>query len=235
MNPITENTNGPASAAGLSHVKLKVCGVTQPEQARALRDLGVSLLGLNFHPPSPRFVTPELASELVQAWGDGASVVGVFVDRSPEEIFDIAERSGIGVAQLHGDEADETIAIVAARMPVIKAFRIRDLKSLEAAAAQMERLRHAEVELSAALIDGYSAAAHGGTGVSVGKELVLAAEKLHPKLILAGGLTPENVAERLTWIKPWAVDVASGVESEPGVKRLDAVAEMRRITWEMSV
>ena len=207
---------------------LKVCGVTRPEQATALRQMGVGLLGLNFHPASPRYLRPELASELVKAWGDAGSAVGLFVDRSADEIAQIQAITGFGIAQLHGDEPDGVIAQVAARMPVIKAFRIKNQASLEQAAVQLKRLQEQGVELLAALIDGYSAAAHGGTGVSVAHDLVLAALGLHPRLMLAGGLTPENLGERLGWLTPWAVDVASGVESEPGVKKLDAVAAMLR-------
>lgn len=228
MSQSPEQEQGPALPAGPSRVMLKVCGVTGPEQANALRGMGVNLLGLNFHPASPRFVPPELAIQLVHAWGDPASVVGLFVDRSADEIIDLQAQIGFGIAQLHGDEPDETIAQVAARMPVIKAFRIKNLASLKQAAGQLEHLQLQGVTLLAALIDGYSASAHGGTGVSVAHDLVLAALGLYPRLMLAGGLTPENLAERLGWITPWAVDVASGVESRPGVKNLDAVAAMLR-------
>lgn len=232
MNRSTDQTQGPASPAGPSCVKLKVCGVTLPEQATALRGLGVHMLGLNFHPASPRFVPPDLARQLVQAWSDPASAVGLFVDRSTEDILALQAQTGFGIAQLHGDEPDGTIVQVAAQMPVIKAFRIKDATSLDEAAAQLDRLRQQGVELLAALIDGYSAAAHGGTGVTVGRDLVLAACCLHHRLMLAGGLTPENLAQRLAWISPWAVDVASGVESRPGVKNLDAVAAMLRVMAE---
>jgi phosphoribosylanthranilate isomerase len=148
------------------------------------------------------------------------------VDRSAHEILDLQTLTGFGIAQLHGDETDQTISDVAARLPVIKAYRVRDQNSLDQARAQIQRLHTSGVDIYAALIDGYSAVAHGGTGVSVAQELVLAARGLHPRLILAGGLTPVNLGERLGWITPWAVDVASGVEVAPGLKSLEAVAAM---------
>ena len=226
MNLNQKTSSSPAQKVGLLRVRLKVCGVTIPSQAKELRQMGVDLLGLNFHPPSPRFVSPELALQLVQAWGDPATVVGVFVDRTAQEVLEIQQSTGFGIAQLHGDESDEIVAEVASKMPVIKAIRIKDHDSLERAGAQLARLKNLGVDLKAVLIDGYSASAHGGTGVSVAKDLVLSAISLYPNLILAGGLSPENLEDRLTWIQPWAVDVASGVESEPGVKQMDAVLSM---------
>ena len=89
MNLNQKTPSSPAQKVGLLRVRLKVCGVTIPSQARELRQMGVDLLGLNFHPPSPRFVPPELARQLVQAWGDPATVVGVFVDRTAQEVLEI--------------------------------------------------------------------------------------------------------------------------------------------------
>ena len=223
MNHNQKTPFSPASKVGLLRVLLKVCGVTIPNQAKELRELGVDLLGLNFHPSSPRFVSAELARQLVQAWGDQSTVVGVFVDRSAQEVIETHQATGFGIAQLHGDETAETVAEVASKLPVIKAFRIKDHDSLERAGHLLDLLKAKGVELKAVLIDGYSASAHGGTGVSVAKDLVISATRLHPNLILAGGLTPGNLAERLAWVQPWAVDVASGVESSPGVKQMDAV------------
>lgn len=205
---------------------LKICGVTQTDQAAALKQQGVNLLGLNFHPKSPRFVDNLLAKELVRAWGDPSTVVGVFVDRSPEEIFAIRDQTGIGIAQLHGDESPATVAAVASEMPVIRAFRIKDETTLELARIHINQVLELGQSLRAALIDGYCSAAHGGTGVTVGESLVKKAINLHPKLILAGGLTPENIDDRLDWIIPWAVDVASGVETSPGIKNLETVSKM---------
>lgn len=213
----------------LTHPLLKVCGITQPAQAQSLARLGVCLIGLNFHPSSPRYVAPDLAAEIAQAWGSPSSAVGLFVNRTPDEIFEIQARVGFGIAQLHGEETLETIQAVAARLPVIRAFRVKDAESLALARNQIAQLTAQNVSIYAALIDGYSAAAHGGTGVAVERHLVESAQGLHPRLMLAGGLSPNNLAERLGWIKPWAIDVASGVEISPGVKDLDAVLAMLRI------
>jgi len=213
---------------------MKVCGVTQPDQAAALRRLGIDFLGLNFHPPSPRFVTSAEARKLVEAWADPASTVGVFVDRSAEEVFACQEDAGFGVAQLHGSETTETVVAVACRMPVIRAFRVQDSGSLDMARRQVDEIEAAGGTLFAVLIDGYSPNAHGGTGQTVAEDLVRQAEMLHRRLILAGGLRPENLAERLAWIRPWCVDVASGVESAPGIKNLAAVEAMARCIRETS-
>ena len=213
---------------------LKVCGITQPAQAQSLANLGVGLIGLNFHPPSPRYASPDLAAEIARAWGSPGTVVGLFVNRTPDEIFEIQAKVGFGIVQLHGEESLETICAVAARLPVIRAFRVKDAESMAHARDQIARLAAQNVSLYAALIDGYSAAAHGGTGVAVERHLVESARDLHPRLMLAGGLSPNNLAERLGWINPWAIDVASGVEISPGVKDPDAVSAMLRIISETS-
>lgn len=213
---------------------LKVCGVMQPAQAEALANMGVSLLGLNFYRPSPRYVSPELGLELAEAWGRQSSLVGLFVNSTPEEIFKIHEQVGFGLVQLHGEEPVEIISEVAEKLPTIRAYRIKNSESLATARNEVETLRSMGVSLHAALIDGYSTAAHGGTGASVDRQLVESAIDLHPKLMLAGGLSPANLAERLGWIRPWAIDVASGVETEPGVKDLSAVKAMLRIISETS-
>lgn len=228
MKSVPNHDSAPVPATGADRVRMKVCGVTEPQQATALRHLGVDFLGLNFHPPSPRFVQPEIARELVEAWGDAASTVGVFVDRSADEVLSLQKNTGFGIAQLHGSETNDTIVAIAKRVPVIRAFRVQDADSLEMARRQIESVESAGATLFAVLIDGYSPNAHGGTGQTVAEELVRQAVGLHPRLILAGGLRPENLAERLRWIRPWCVDVASGVESAPGIKDLAAVEAMSR-------
>lgn len=228
MKSLPNHEAAPVNATGADRIRMKVCGVTLPKQASALRQMGVDYLGLNFHPPSPRFVHPEIARSLVEAWGDPASAVGVFVDRSTEEVLVCQKIAGFGIAQLHGSESSETIIAIARRLPVIRAFRVRDAGSLDAAKRQIDEIESSGVAIFAVLIDGYSPNAHGGTGQTVSQELVRQAVNLHPRLILAGGLRPENLAERLSWIRPWCIDVASGVESAPGIKDLAAVEAMSR-------
>jgi len=209
-------------------VRLKVCGVTQPGQAAELRRLGVDYLGLNFHPKSPRYVDPGLAAKIVDAWNEPDSTVGVFVDRPAAEVLETLRRANVRIAQLHGDETPETVAAIARHVPVIRAFRIRDAESLETARRQIETLENTGVHLLAVLIDGYAPGAHGGTGHTVAEELVRSSSGLHSRVILAGGLKPGNLAERLAWIRPWCVDVASGVETSPGIKAPAAVEAMVR-------
>ncbi len=220
--------SAPVPKTEADRVRLKVCGVTLPDQAAELRRLGVDLLGLNFHPKSPRYVDPELAARIVDAWGDPASTVGVFVDHSEEKVLETLRRSNVRIAQLHGDEPAETVVAIARQVPVIRAFRIRDAASLEIAREQIDAIEHDGIHLFAVLIDGYAPGAHGGTGQTVSENLVRSSDGLHPRVILAGGLKPENLAERLLWIRPWCVDVASGVETAPGIKDLTAVDAMTR-------
>ncbi|MFM7593332.1 MAG: phosphoribosylanthranilate isomerase [Isosphaeraceae bacterium] len=207
----------------------------QPVQAEALAAMGVSLLGLNFYMPSPRYVSPDLGAELAKAWGFRDSLVGLFVNSPAEEIFAVQDKVGFGIAQLHGEEPLEMIIKVAARIPVIRAFRIKDSAALDLARQEIAEIHAHGGVLHAALIDGYSATAHGGTGASVDRQLVESAIDLHPRLMLAGGLSPANLAERLAWIRPWAIDVASGVETQPGVKDPEAVQAMLRIISERSI
>ena len=228
MNDQHPAVSAPVFLTGADRILLKVCGVTVPGQGHEIRAIGADLLGLNFHPPSPRCVSIETAREIVRAWGDPASTVGVFVDRKAEEVLSLCRAAGVGFAQLHGDESAETVAVVARELPVIRAFRIKDEAAFEAARHHLEEVRERGGSIIAALIDGYSAAAHGGTGVTLSESLVKAADSLYPRLVLAGGLNPANLAERLAWIRPWAVDVASGVEVSPGLKDTNAVAAMLR-------
>lgn len=220
--------SAPVPKTAVDRVRLKVCGVTLPAQAAELRRLGVDLLGLNFHPDSPRYVDPELAARIVDAWGDPVSTVGVFVDRSAEEVLETLRSSNVRIAQLHGDEPTETVVAIARHVPVIRAFRVRDASSLANARAHIEAIEKEGIRLLAVLIDGYTAGAHGGTGQTVAENLVRSSGGLHPRVMLAGGLKPGNLAERLLWMRPWCVDVASGVETAPGIKDLSAVDAMAR-------
>jgi len=197
-------------------LKIKVCGLATPDDARACVEAGVDWVGLNFHPGSIRCVEPSQASEIRAALDGRAEAVGLFVDRRPADAIAIARAVGLDLIQLHGSEPPEDLPHFAG-LRVIKAFRVGDLASiatihrfLEAA----ERLGHPPYAI---LVDAFVAGMAGGTGVAIGDDL-LSEMPSHPRLILAGGLTPKNVAERLTRIRPWMVDVASGVESAPGQK-----------------
>jgi phosphoribosylanthranilate isomerase len=189
----------------MSVVRVKICGVTGVEDARAAVRLGADALGLNLWPRSKRFVSAETARLLVRQLPPLVTIVGVFVDPTRDEVLRAIDAVGIQVAQLHGDESPELCASLP--LPVVKAIRVKDSHSLAALASY---------EVSAFLLDS-ATPAYGGSGVAFDWGLAAEAAASLP-VILAGGLTPENVADAVRAVRPLGVDVASGVESAPGVK-----------------
>lgn len=186
-------------------VRVKICGVTRLEDALRAVALGADALGFNFWPGSRRFLAPAAAREIVRRLPPLVTAVGVFVDPSRDEVLRAVADSGVQVAQLHGDEPPALCA--ALPFPVVKALRVRDAASLEA-------LR--QYEVAGFLLDSDSSG-YGGSGATFDWSLAAAAAAARP-VILAGGLRPDNVAGAVRAVRPWAVDVASGVESAPGVK-----------------
>jgi phosphoribosylanthranilate isomerase len=177
---------------------------------------------LNFHPPSPRYVELRVARQIIAALPDRSRVVGLFVDRSPSEVAGIALELGLTTIQLHGEEPPEDLRVLD-RFYLIRAFRLGSSADLS---AMEEHLAHATAlgrVPDAILIDALMPGQQGGTGTLVGDELLPRIPR-HPRLILAGGLTPENVAQRIVQVRPWMVDVASGVELAPGRKDASRVA-----------
>lgn len=207
-------------------VKIKVCGLTSVAEALACVAAGADWIGLNFHPRSPRRIDPVLAAEIVAALPVDARAVGLFVDRPPGEVARVAEQVGLSIVQLHGQEPLADL-LALGHLTIIRAFRLGDA----AAVARLEQTLHQAEALGrapdAVLIDADVAGLAGGTGRSIPLE-VLDGLPVLPRLILAGGLTPENVAERVARVRPWMVDVASGVESSPGRKDPERVAAFVR-------
>jgi phosphoribosylanthranilate isomerase len=200
--------------------RIKICGVTRPEDAAAIAAAGADAIGLNFYPNSPRFVTDEQAAEIIAILPPTVAKVGVFVNADAATIRDKAQRLGLDWVQLHGDEPPDFIAKLPG-LAVIRAVRLRDRVSvvLPDAKGKLVRLPNA------VLVDSFSDAAYGGTGQTVAWEHIPEAKRRLAGLpvILAGGLTPENVAEAIRVARPNALDVASGVESSPGIKDLAKV------------
>ena len=186
-------------------VLVKICGVTRLEDALAAARLGADRVGFNFWPRSRRYVTPAAAAALVAALPPGVLAVGVFVDPTPEELQAAVRASGVRSVQLHGDEPPALCRAVA--LPVVKAIRVKGLGSLSALSAY---------PVSAFLLDSASPG-YGGSGTAFDWALAAQAAARAP-VWLAGGLTPSNVAEAVARVRPLGVDVASGVESAPGVK-----------------
>jgi phosphoribosylanthranilate isomerase len=207
-------------------VKIKVCGVTTVADAVAVAAAGVDWIGLNFHPPSPRYVDPTLAAAIVGVLPAGTEAVGLFVDRGPGEVAELAARVGLTIVQLHGKEPPEDLRALQ-HLRVVRAFRLGDARAI---GAMIEYLNYASWlgrAPDAVLVDAFVPGQQGGTGHGIDPWLLDNLPSF-PRLILAGGLTPENVAERVARVRPWMVDVASGVESSPGHKDPERVAAFVR-------
>jgi phosphoribosylanthranilate isomerase len=187
---------------------VKICGVTNLEDALAAVEVGADLLGFNFYRRSPRYVSPEDARRIVERLPESIKGVGVFVNEPADEVERIARAAGLGAVQLHGDETPEFCQALRG-LKTIKALRVR--AGFDAAACAL-------YTTDALLLDAYTADAFGGTGHTFDWALTRQASECVARLYLAGGLTPDNVAEAVGAVRPYAVDVCSGVETSPGRK-----------------
>ena len=202
---------------------IKVCGITNLEDALAAVEAGADALGFNFYRRSPRYIAPDVARRITEQLPSTVMKVGVFVNESePDEVARIADSAGLTAVQLHGDESPEYCSQLRDRF-TIKAVRARD---------DFEPQVVREYETDAILLDAYATDARGGTGLLVDWEMARRVRELVPQLFLAGGLSPENVAEAIAAIDPYAVDACSSLETVPGkkdMKRLHAfIAAARR-------
>ncbi len=188
-------------------VKVKICGITSVADALAAVEAGADALGFMFYEPSPRNLSFAAAEEIIRQLPPFVAKVGVFVDAGDEFIRQAIAECGLDTVQLHGSEPPEFCRKFAVK--VVKAFRIQNLASLQALPAY---------DNSAWLLDSFVPGQPGGTGARFNWDLALEAKKLGRPIILAGGLTPENVADAVRRVQPFAVDVSSGVESAPGRK-----------------
>jgi phosphoribosylanthranilate isomerase len=195
----------------VSRIRVKICGVTRAEDALAAARLGADALGFNFWPGSRRHVEPGVVRRIVDLLPPFVTPVGVFVNQPEEEMLAIAAASGIQVLQLHGDEPPDLCARLP--LPVVKSIPVGEVRVLA---------RLLSYEVQAFLLDTPSRG-FGGTGRPFDWSLAEGVSEVAP-VILAGGLTPENVAGAIRAVRPWAVDVASGVESSPGVKDADRMS-----------
>lgn len=192
----------------MTDVRIKICGVTRAEDVETCLELGVEWIGFNFWPKSKRYISPDAAAELVRRLPAPTHAIGVFVNSPAEEIAQILDRVPLSAIQLHGDERLEDYAHLPARL--IQVLRISGPESLEKGALSSCA---DEVLLDAAV------AGYGGAGQRFDWTLASAAQRTFDrKVMLAGGLTPENVAQAVRDVAPAGVDCASGVESAPGVK-----------------
>ena len=203
-------------------IKIKICGVKSFENALMVAEAGADFIGLNFYPPSPRYIQPEAARKLVsqlrrKLGGDCPKFAGVFVNESASEMRRIVKIAGLDFAQLSGDELANMIDKLGGR--AFKAIRPQTATEALDLAKRFAMDSAGDSASPSLLLDGYNPALYGGTGELAAAELALALKRRVPRLMLAGGLNPDNVAQRVRLIQPWGVDVASGVEAGvPGLK-----------------
>jgi phosphoribosylanthranilate isomerase len=192
---------------------VKICGITNAPDALAAAASGADALGLMFYEGSPRHITVKAAAEIARQLPPFVIKVGVFVNAPEDAVLRAIGECGLNILQFHGDETPEYCGL----FPVmtIKAFRVRDRESLKALA---------DYQTDAFLLDAHTLGKLGGTGATFNWDLAIEARKLGRPIFLAGGLTPENVAEAVRRVQPYAVDVSSGVEFSPGKKDHQKVA-----------
>lgn len=204
----------------ISRTQLKVCGITSLEDALVAIDCGADFLGFNFYERSPRYISPASAKSIIDAAVSGTkgavTSVGVFVNCESQEVLRIMEESGVALAQLHGDESPEFCQEIGPER-VIKALRIGD---------DFEARDVLKYPAAAILLDTYDKAIYGGTGRVTNWSKAREAASL-TRVILAGGLSPDNIASAILEVKPFAVDVNSGVESAPGRKDPNKLKQIR--------
>jgi len=186
--------------------KVKICGITNLDDALAAVEFGADAIGFVFVPNTPRYIEPAKAAEIIMRLPPFVTTVGLFVDDSPEHIKQIADQCKLNVLQLHGQESPDFC--LQFNRKVIKAFRVKDKESLTVLP---------KYTVSAYLLDTYVRGAMGGTGVTFDWRLALDAKK-YGTVILAGGLNPQNVAKAIQQVRPYGVDVSSAVEAKPGKK-----------------
>jgi phosphoribosylanthranilate isomerase len=191
-------------------IKVKVCGITNAEDALAAVEAGADALGFIFYEKSPRYVVPGVAANIIAELPPLVTPVGVFVNEGLATVRSIMDTCGLAMAQLHGDENVSYCRELA--RPAMKALRLRDRGSLLALAEYQGR-----GGVRGFVLDTFSELAYGGTGQITDWGLAAEVAKSTP-LLLAGGLTPDNVTEAIRTVRPYGVDVSSGVESAPGKK-----------------
>ncbi|MDD2582811.1 MAG: phosphoribosylanthranilate isomerase [Desulfuromonadaceae bacterium] len=202
-------------------VRVKICGITNPEDALMAVEAGADALGFVFFRGSPRYISPRQAADIIRHLPPFVQTVGLFVNEESATVNSVADQCSLDIVQLHGEESPGYCAAI--RRRIIKAFRVKDAASLD---------EITKYPVAACLLDAWSPAAHGGTGTTFNWDIAARAAASRC-IILAGGLTPENVAAAAAIVKPYAVDVSSGVESEPGKKDAGLVSCFIRAAKEL--
>lgn len=205
---------------------VKICGITDLDNALAVAEVGADMLGFNFYKASPRSIAVDKATEIcdtlrAELGTDCPVLVGLFVNATVGDISIITNKAGLDFAQLSGDETDKMLVELRgigfkSIRPMNKAMALDDVQYFSKHFPTDERV-------PSILLDAYHPKLYGGTGEQASTEVALAVKELVPRLMLAGGLNSDNVADRVAAIEPWGVDVASGVEAEAGIKDINKV------------
>lgn len=198
--------------------QIKICGITSPDDALLATRAGADALGLNFFPNSPRYIAPQVARDIVAVLrGVPVLKVGLFVDSPPDAVARAYDELALDLVQLHGDEPPAYLRHLGGR-PVMRAFRVGPA-GLGPVTDYLRQCQELQAMPELVLLDAYAPGVYGGSGQTGNWDLLADYPRQElPPLVLAGGLTPENVAEAIRAVRPAAVDVASGVESAPGRK-----------------
>jgi phosphoribosylanthranilate isomerase len=206
-----------------NYTKVKICGITNTDDALLAANLGADFIGLNFFKDSARKVSLKNAKEIISKMPPFISSVGVFVDEILEEVIKTAKKAPLKYIQLHGTETPEycSQAALLTGLPIIKAFRIIDEKSIDALPRYSESVNYF-------LLDAFVAGEPGGTGQVFNWDIAVKAKEFGKPVFLAGGLTPENIAEAIAKTLPFAVDVAGGVERLERRKDYDKLSRFIR-------
>lgn len=193
-------------------MKVKICGITNFEDALTAANYGADALGFVFFKNSPRYIEPETAKEIISYLPPFITTVGVFVNEDPEKIRQIMKFAGLNILQLHGNELPEACKIWHRVIKAFRAINLTDLKPLE------------KYKTSANLLDTYSPDSYGGTGLTFNWDIAVEAKRFG-QVILSGGLNPDNVEQAVKRVMPYAVDVSSGIERYKGKKDLIKLRE----------
>jgi phosphoribosylanthranilate isomerase len=187
-------------------VKVKICGITNYEDAAAAMDMGADLLGFNFYPKSPRYITPAKATEIINKLPAFTDIVGVFVNEPIEKIQEVKEQCQLDWVQLHGDEDPEFCKKFRSdNVKIMKAIRVKDQRDVERAESFFT---------DAILLDAFNPKKYGGTGISFDWNII---GHIGKRIFLAGGINPDNAVKAIE-LGVYGIDVCSGIEAEPGKK-----------------
>ena len=198
--------------------KVKICGITNLDDALLSAKFGADALGFNFYEKSSRYISPDKAREIIEQLPARVLKVGVFVNKSLEKILEIIERAKLDAVQLHGEETPEFLARLREKFSgeIIKAFRVSE---------DFKPENVLEFAADAVLLDAYSQSEHGGTGETFDWEIAKKVREIFPKMYLAGGLSEKNIEKAIENVKPFAIDACSLLEKEKGLKDLQKVKD----------